>query len=376
MRRILSQLKRLATAAAARVANRHLIWLPLEARSEAEIFDAAARYRVEDHRIVVQLRDLATGRLHLVFSGYESGRPTATVWEGEVDYTGPATLSVDVECGTALFGERQIGTFGPPKSGRRFLLRFRLRTDQGEKRRRTAHYFPTLSEEHGEEYFKSGNYVDYDAQSRGEVDSVLQWLERAAAKGPLLEVGCATGVVLAGLKHHGWDVYGVDVSEWAVNEASKRLPGRVACCNVESDPMPSTFPKQFETLLLWNVLEHFHKPFEILAKLTRYAAPNARLLIATCNADGIGKLIHGAEWEGYSDPTHHGVDAVGARSLREKLPALGWRIERLETERVWDLCEDPLHVTLRDWWTNDARCRQLLAERDMGDLLRLHAVRG
>jgi hypothetical protein len=87
------------------------------------------------------------------------------------------------------------------------------------------------------------------------------------------------------------------------------------------------------------------------------------------------RQLFGRDWEGRFDPTHFGVEQVGVRSLRERLPALGWRIESLTTERIWDGCADPTHATLREWWAADARFRRLLAERDLGDLIHCVAVR-
>jgi len=376
MKNVLTRVKNLVTSLVARAVDRHLVWLPRQARSTEEIFDATASYRSDGRRIECELRDAIQGRLNICFSVAKAENEKEDLWTGAVDYTEPTKIAFDFTDRTVSFGDRKLGGFSAPGRGRRYQIDLQLDAGRVNKRRRTTHYFPTLEEKHGEEYFRSGNYDDYDAQSQGEIAGVVEWLERSGAKGPLLEVGCATGVVLRGLQDRGWDVYGVDISAWAIEQASKRLPDRVACFNIETDALPSDWPKQYGTLLLWNVLEHFHRPYEILAKLTEVAAPQARLLIATSNADGVGRLMFGRDWEGYFDPTHYGVDIVGVKSLRERLPALGWRIQHLVTDRVWDCSSDPQHATLREWWANDARCRLLLRERELGDLVQLSAVRG
>ncbi|MFQ5668584.1 MAG: hypothetical protein ACE5I7_19435, partial [Candidatus Binatia bacterium] len=81
------------------------------------------------------------------------------------------------------------------------------------------------------------------------------------------------------------------------------------------------------------------------------------------------------QWEGYFDATHHGIDQVSARRLRDELPQLGWRIQHLSTHRVWDSDADPTRATLREWWAGDARFRRLLTERDLGDLITCVAVK-
>jgi hypothetical protein len=125
----------------------------------------------------------------------------------------------------------------------------------------------------------------------------------------------------------------------------------------------------FGALIMLSVFEHFADPFAVLERLSALVGPGGRLLMTTTNADGLGHCMFGRDWEGYFDWTHHGVDLVSARSLRESLPRLGWRVEQLETSVIWDGNADPTHATLREWWASDARFRRLLVERDLGDLI-------
>ena len=118
-----------------------------------------------------------------------------------------------------------------------------------------------------------------------------------------------------------------------------------------------------------SVLEHFADPFAVLDRLSQLIPRGGRLFLTTTNSDGIGHRLFGPDWEGYFDWTHHGVDRVSARTLRDALQRLGWNIELLETNVVWDGSADPTHATLREWYASDARFRRLLAERDAGDLI-------
>jgi hypothetical protein len=77
----------------------------------------------------------------------------------------------------------------------------------------------------------------------------------------------------------------------------------------------------------------------------------------------------------YFDSTHHGVDQITVKSLREELPRLGWKVSELATRLIWDADADPTRATLRQWWAADARFRRLLAERELGDFITCVAVR-
>jgi len=113
----------------------------------------------------------------------------------------------------------------------------------------------------------------------------------------------------------------------------------------------------------------------ILALMADTSAVGPVLLLNTSNADSLCHRVFGQEWEGYFDGSHYGIDQVSVASVRRELAVMGWRIERLETDTPWDGSADPLHATLRDWWNADARFRQLLVEKELGDFLLCVAVK-
>jgi hypothetical protein len=184
--------------------------------------------------------------------------------------------------------------------------------------------------------------------------------------------------MLEALSSHGLEAYGVDSSPWAVEEARKRVgAGRVFHADPDRDALPAPLVDRgpFATLLLWAVLEHFREPFRVLSDLTRLTSRGALLLINTTNARSLSHFLYGDQWEGYFDSSHHGVDAVSVDTLRSELPALGWRVESLQTHLSWDSSADPTRAAVREWWAADARFRRLLAELDRGDLITAVAIR-
>ena len=117
------------------------------------------------------------------------------------------------------------------------------------------------------------------------------------------------------------------------------------------------------------------RSFAVLARLTPLAARGAALVIVTTNRDSLSHILFGDQWEGHFDWTHKSVERINAPVLRAELSALGWRIERMDTSRLWDVSADPTRATLREWWASDARFRRLLVERGLGDLLTCVAVK-
>lgn len=376
-----TQAKDLALATLSRFTGRQAMLLPREAGDDTLIFDLRTSYRVDGQLLIVELAELSQGELVVSLIGYSGHFPERLIWKSPtIDYRGPNRLQLNLNTGEAVLNDSRLGVMPAEELKRRFCLRFDLAGTDGKHRSRlTGHYVPMNGRALEQDYFTGDNYVDHEAQSAGENEKVLGLLRRHNAIGTVLEIGCATGVLLEALRASGFQVFGLDISTWAVERANERLGETSAwVCDVERDEFPDAVLSQapFGTLILWAVLEHFHEPFAVLSKLGALAKPGTRLLINTTNADSLSHYLFGRDWEGYFDWSHHSVDRVSVASLRRELPAMGWHIQQLTTHLIWDCDADPTKATLRDWYGNDARFRQLLHERELGDLITCVAVKG
>ncbi len=372
--------KRALLASVGAFTGRHAVLLPSEARAEDAILDVRAPYRVEGRALELELLDPGPGRLTGLLLGYEGHFPIQALWAGpEHEYAGPCRLVFDLASGAVMLAGSEWGRVPLPLPGRRFCWQLDLvGTDGGRRSRLTGHYRPGGGGAVTAAYFSGANYVDHEAESAGDHAQIVELLRRHGARGPVLDVGCATGGLLAALDAAGLPSIGMDVSGWAVSRARERLgPGRAWVCDVEGDPLPAEVKAQspFGAIVLAAVIEHFRDPFSVLTTLTAVAAPGAVLVITTTNAEGLSHMLFGPQWEGYFDWTHRSVDLLSVRSLREELPRLGWRVSELSTHHLWDAAADPTRATLREWWAVDARFRRLLVERELGDFITCVAVR-
>lgn len=376
-------LRRIVTRLAGLLTRRQVVFLPRVAGAEARLLDLRAPYRVDATSVAIAVTDGRVGEMTIAVRGYSGHFPGRAVWRPwAFAHAGPCTYTLDLATGTLWRGVAMVAQAGKAITfpSRRFAIDWGLETPSGEvAERQTGHYRPGGDEPVDAAYFGGGNYVDHEAESAGEHPAVVRLLKSHGAGPRVLEIGCATGGLVAALRAAGFDAVGADFSEWAVGQATARLGGAHAWqWNVERDPAPAALAGRgpFDALVLWVTLEHFRAPWAALAALAPLCAPGARLFIKTTNADSLTHQLFGGDWEGFYDWTHHGVSEVGVRSLRERLPALGWRVRACATELVWDGSADPLHATVREWHTHDARFRRLLVERELGDLVTVVAERG
>jgi SAM-dependent methyltransferase len=350
------------------------VLLPRDAADDGRLLDVAAPYRVDGSELVVAIRDRCPGTLTAALLTPTRSNSWHCWWQSTpFIYKGPTSLRFTLADGRVSIADSAIGTAPVPLPSRRFCWSFELVPRDGGacRARRTGHYVPGGGIV-DDGYYGGDNYADYEAESVGIRAAIRDLVRRYPFRGVGLEIGCATGAVLAGLVSDGIEVVGIDNSTWAVEQARRRVGAeRVWQLDVERDwanpILGSRAP--FGALIMLSVFEHFVDPFAVLGHLSALVKSGGRLFLTTTNAEGIGRRMFGRDWEGYFDWTHHGVDFVSARSLREGLARWGWRVDELTTSMVWDRNADPTHATLREWWAYDARFRRLLLEREMGDLI-------
>ncbi len=152
-----------------------------------------------------------------------------------------------------------------------------------------------LTKLYGAEYFQErGSYFFDNAVAdpgKGEETEVIRdfgrgidRIERFRKAGRLLDVGCGVGVFLGVAKSRGWDVTGVDVSEYASGYARDRLGLDARTGHLDEVGLPE---KSFDVITLWDVFEHFPDPVRQLGEVRRLLKDDGIILLDTPNERGL-----------------------------------------------------------------------------------------
>jgi 2-polyprenyl-3-methyl-5-hydroxy-6-metoxy-1,4-benzoquinol methylase len=150
--------------------------------------------------------------------------------------------------------------------------------------------------------------------------------------GSVLDVGCGSGGVAAGLRRAGATrLTGIEVVPEQAELARERYDEVVAAPVEEA---LGRLDGPFETILCLDVLEHLVDPEKILRELHRVAAPGARLQVSLPNArhvslvkDLVFKGTFGyTEW-GHRDRTH--LRWFTRRDIVEAMERNGWAVQRV-----------------------------------------------
>lgn len=135
-------------------------------------------------------------------------------------------------------------------------------------------------------------YVDgdeskaHEAEHEYNFDYYLRLLEKRAAVGELLDVGCGSGSMLAVAKRRGWNVSGYDVDFNSTRAVAARL-GEERIFSGDFLQLDET--NKYDVITLHQVLEHIKSPNEYLQKLGRLLKDGGYLFVAVPNIHSISK---------------------------------------------------------------------------------------
>ena len=108
-------------------------------------------------------------------------------------------------------------------------------------------------------------------------------LRRIAERGRLLEVGCALGFLLDGLRRWtSWEVEGLDIVPFAAAYARKVYDLKVECGTLEGAAYPD---ESFDFIIQKDVLEHVLNPRDHLVETARILRPGGHVWLVTPNGE-------------------------------------------------------------------------------------------
>ena len=330
-------------------------------------------YRANDDGVVtysiIQGGSNATYRLHTMeFAGVEP-----VVGEVVVECPLPELQRGDLVSVNLLKPSISVNGHRVPadmtrREARKFVSELRLTAGDGQFSRLCSHYLPFQQKAIGNDYYFGDDYVDYPRQTAA-ADGV-SLVKQHCPGGRLLDIGCALGIYTQAFREAGFDAFGMDISEFAVAEAAKRVGAdRARCASLETTGIP--FEGNFDVIWMWDVLEHFADPRAALARVTERVARGGWLFLHTSNADSLTHRMFGADWEGYSDYSHYGVDLVTCSSLRAWLRELTWETKSWQCRNIWVEGLDPVVLQLRQVFLSSPQLQVLLEEADLGDAIRV-----
>ena len=124
------------------------------------------------------------------------------------------------------------------------------------------------------DYLKTFN--DYREVFMEIFDERVEAVSRIKQTGPILEVGCAHGLLLDHFRKSGWDTYGVELSKVSARYAKNVLELNVQNVPLEQADYPDKF---FDVILMLDVIEHFPDHKAALDVIRRVLKPDGLIVV-------------------------------------------------------------------------------------------------
>lgn len=164
-----------------------------------------------------------------------------------------------------------------------------------------------------------------EAEARRLTASVLlSRIARLASVERILDVGCATGLLLAEARKLGWQAQGVELSSWAVGIARERLGTEHIFQGVLED---ASYPyNYFDAVTMVDLLEHLPHPLRTLREVRRIQKTDGLLCVSTPDIASLSSRLLGMRWWGIQQAHLYYFSRV---TLADLLDAAGFRVVKM-----------------------------------------------
>ncbi len=161
--------------------------------------------------------------------------------------------------------------------------------------------------------------------------SMLRLVGRYAHRkqGPLLDVGCSSGIFLGVARQAGWQVHGIEPSVAMSAIARRKFGDRVQTASFER---ANVVPGAFGVVTLWDVLEHVPDPYRVVVKASQALSPAGTIFINVPVRDSLVARLLGARWP-LLLPEH--LWYYTRPSLRFLLDRVGLKVLSFHLHVVW-----------------------------------------
>ncbi len=150
-------------------------------------------------------------------------------------------------------------------------------------------------------------------------------IEAKEGTGRILDVGCATGMLLAELKKKGWEEQGVEVCAPSAEYGMRERGVRIFIGTVQEAAFPA---ESFHVVHASHLIEHLGDPAAFLMEAYRILLPGGSLIITTPNVAGFQARILRTRWR--SAIADH-MYLFSLSLLKRLFRQSGFRIERWKT---------------------------------------------
>lgn len=189
--------------------------------------------------------------------------------------------------------------------------------------------FDDLKSRYQDEYFDYELENDaqfFDLMQRGLADIDFDRIEANTAKPRrFLDIGCATGMLVAHLASRGWEAAGTEICVPAAQFGAEQRGATIHVGTIEELSFPS---RSFDLVHFSHVIEHVPDPRAFLREVARITRPGGHVVIVTPNTASFQAKRYGDHWR--SAIADH-LNLFSRGSLARLMQDCGFEVVRTKT---------------------------------------------
>lgn len=160
---------------------------------------------------------------------------------------------------------------------------------------------PIISEEEINNIYTE-NYFEYEIENQknffnlmllGLKDIDFENIKETFPNKRMLDIGCATGMLLNHLKNEGFDTYGVEICKESAEYAKKNYSLNIYQKHLKECNFKENY---FGVIHFSHLIEHVPNPNEFLKEVYKILSPNGYIILTTPNADGLFAKKYKENW--------------------------------------------------------------------------------
>jgi 2-polyprenyl-3-methyl-5-hydroxy-6-metoxy-1,4-benzoquinol methylase len=132
-------------------------------------------------------------------------------------------------------------------------------------------------------------------------DHRIKFFRLYKKRGRVIDLGCGLGYFLLACRMHGYDVAGVDISDYAASYVENELKIPIKIGTLEEIKFENA---SIDIITMWHFLEHTSNPVDYLKKVATWLKPDGLLVVDVPNYEGTDAQKTWNEWVGWQLPYH------------------------------------------------------------------------
>lgn len=158
-----------------------------------------------------------------------------------------------------------------------------------------AYYNSNISGQGYDEYLDIGHNWEKTFLLR------LKQIAAYKSSGRVLDIGCGPGYFLVAAKKTGFDVYGLDPSDYIVEQARKTWGDHIQLGTIETADYET---ESFDLIVAFDTFEHIYDPKKFISMVHALLKPGGIFVITTPDPTSTLAKISGKNWVSFKIPEH------------------------------------------------------------------------